>query len=144
MEPAFAMRRRKPTYTEAETLNMLEWSQWAIQRTRGRCMGCGKWWLGFEIHHIERKSHASGRGSVECNLLLLCRKCHAEEFSTMKHAQQLAYKLYWDEPHFDLLEWLQIRDQSLRAPRRVTMADIRVYSPELQERFRDIIQEILK
>jgi len=42
----------------------------------------------------------------------------------MPHARQLAHKLLWDAEAFDLEAWLRIRDPELRAPRRVTLAEV--------------------
>lgn len=97
------------------------------------CMWCGASGgssFGFnrlQIHEIERKSHASGRWGVRCNYLLLCPKCHGEVFDTLPHAHQLAVKLMNDPAHFDLDEWLRLRDPALLAPERVTLEEIVQY-----------------
>jgi len=87
------------------------------------CMNCGSRDM-LEIHEMERKSHASGRWGHTCNYLLLCQVCHADDFAAMPHERQLAVKLVRDAEHFDLESWLRIRDAELRAPERVTLADI--------------------
>ena len=42
----------------------------------------------------------------------------------MDHSKQLAVKLIKDFEHFNLMEWLRLRDPQLRAPERVTMDEI--------------------
>lgn len=42
----------------------------------------------------------------------------------MPAAQQLACKLVCDPTHFNLDEWLRVRDPELKAPERVTFSDI--------------------
>ena len=81
-------------------------------------------WPGLEVHEIERKSHAPKSWGNTANYLLLCQRCHAGVFATMPHAKQLAVKLIKDFEHFDLYEWLRIRDPELRAPERVTMDEV--------------------
>lgn len=94
------------------------------------CMWCGAagqasfGYSPLHIHEMERRSHASGRWGVRCNYLKLCNDCHADVFDTMPHAKQLAVKLVKDPDHFDLEQWLRLRDPALLAPERVTMDDI--------------------
>jgi len=42
----------------------------------------------------------------------------------MPHSRQLAVKLVKDPIHFNLTEWLRIKDPEQRAPHRVTLTDI--------------------
>lgn len=90
------------------------------------CMWCGNGadWHGFEIHEIERRSHACGRWGVRANYLLTCYPCHSGPLDYAPHEKQLAAKLLADPEYFDLEEWLRIRDPELRAPERVTLRDI--------------------
>mgnify|MGYP001569822588 CR=1 FL=1 len=111
------------------------WGRNARNRMHGSCMGCGKKKSGLQIHEIERRSHAPGRWAHRCNYLLLCATCHGWTFDCMPHSQQLTHKLYWDPEHFDLEKWLRIRDPDLVAPRRIEMAEIIMWIPELKERF---------
>lgn len=94
-----------------------------------RCMQCGSAnaWPGLQVHEIERRSHAPGRWWHRCNALLVCEKCHAGVFASCDVAYELAVKLVRDPLHFDLDTWLRIGDAELRAPERVTMADIARY-----------------
>src|SRR3989304_3481328 len=99
--------------TDEELADRKLWAQDTATRMRQRCMGCG--WSpqtlqlhgterrshaaggqALQIHEIERRSHAAGRWAQRCNYLLLCPQCHAGPFDAMSHAQQLAYKLFWD------------------------------------------------
>ena len=94
------------------------------------CMYCVRAPCGgfpLEVHEIERRSQAPGRWAHPCNYLLLCHFCHADHFDTMCHPKQLAVKLKRDPDHFDLEEWLRIRDKDLRAPDRVTLKNIVKY-----------------
>lgn len=86
------------------------------------CMHCGAMpsWLPLAIHEIERRSHAVKRWGHRCNYLLVCTPCHEGPFATMPHARQLAVKFLVDREHYDLEEWLKLRDPGLRAPLRVT------------------------
>ena len=79
---------------------------------------------GLQIHEIERRSHAAFRWGVRCNYLLACQPCHMGPLDYAPHEQQLACKLLCDPDHFDLEEWLRIRDPELRAPERVTLRDV--------------------
>jgi len=94
----------------------------------GNCMYCGTLecnaWPGLDVHEIERKSHAPKSWGNTANYLKICRSCHDGPFATMDHSRQLAIKLIKDFEHFDLLEWLRIRDPQLQAPDRVTMDEI--------------------
>lgn len=98
-----------------------------------RCMVCGwpenggEWgqWKWLETHEMERRSRAPGRWAHPCNYLLVCNICHNGPLAAMPHKTQLAYKLGEDPKDFDLEAWLRIRDPDLRAPRRVTMEEIR-------------------
>lgn len=85
---------------------------------------------GLQVHEIERKSHASRRWGVSCNYLLVCGECHEGVFATMPHARQLAIKWLKDRTHFNLEQWLRIRDPDLKAPDRVTMGDVREWIEE--------------
>ena len=93
------------------------------------CMICGvadsTTMHGLQVHEIERRSQAPGRWGHRCNYLIVCQECHTTlggKFWT--HARQLAVKLIRDVRHFDLLAWLRLRDQELKAPDRVTMLEI--------------------
>jgi hypothetical protein len=99
-------------------------------------MGCGKKRYWLETHEIERRSQAThGRWEHVCNYLLLCRQCHAGEFSAMPHARQLAYKLHWDPQCYNLQEWLRLKDPELNAPKRVTTFEVLVEWHTLMEKF---------
>jgi hypothetical protein len=86
---------------------------------------CGFKWL--ETHEIERRSHAAGRWADPCNYLLLCNYCHSDTIPAMSHAEQLAVKWKKDKKHFNLEDWLRLRDPEMRAPTRVTLEDIGEY-----------------
>ena len=93
------------------------------------CMWCGQDapLNGFEVHEIERRSHAAGNWGHRSNYLLTCHPCHMgplDNAVVAPHAKQLACKLLCDPEHFDLEDWLRIRDPALRAPDRVTLRDI--------------------
>lgn len=96
--------------------------------TPDQCMYCGTLecnaWPGLEVHEIERKSQAPKTWGSTCNYLKICNRCHAGPFATMDHSKQLAVKLIKDFEHFNLMEWLRLRDPQLRAPERVTMDEI--------------------
>ena len=120
-------------------LDLARRTEWALAHWK-TCMGCGRtqWSWAFyplECHEIERRSHATGRWAALCNLLMLCRDCHAGPFATMQHARQLAHKLFWDSENFDLDAWLRLRDPALLAPNRVTYAEISEHLEDLKERF---------
>lgn len=53
-----------------------------------------------------------------------------DDLAAMPHARQLAYKYIHDILHYDLEEWLRIKDPELRAPNRVTEDEVmeHVYS----------------
>lgn len=75
------------------------------------CMWCGRAnrWPGLQIHEICRRSWASRSWGHVCNYLCLDEKCHADLFSTMPLARQLAVKKIKDPLHYDLDKWLAIR-----------------------------------
>lgn len=81
----------------------------------------------LQIHEIERRSACPKRWAHTANYLLLCPSCHLGPFAIMAHAPQLAYKLVTDPEHFNLNDWLRLRDPELKAPDRVTLADIALY-----------------
>lgn len=89
------------------------------------CMLCDYPWNDLEVHEIQSRSSAPTRWASECNYLLLCgfNGCHAK-VQNWSQAAQLALKLVRDPAHFDIQAWLRIRDPELRAPDRVTMAEI--------------------
>jgi len=81
----------------------------------------------LQVHHIERRGHSTTRQDHNCNYFLTCRKCHDTKLNNItntSHAIQLAYKLKNDPEHFDLEEWLRLRDHDLKSPERVTMKEI--------------------
>lgn len=78
----------------------------------------------LEVHHIDRRSHATTRANHPCNYFLTCNVDHVGKLATMPHAKQLAYKYLHDEGDFDLDAWLLLRDPDLRAPGRVTMQEV--------------------
>lgn len=82
----------------------------------------------LQVHHIERRSHATVRQDHACNYFLTCnRGCHETKLNTIgntSHAMQLAYKLKHDPEHFDLEAWLRLRDPDLKAPDRVTLREV--------------------
>ncbi len=90
------------------------------------CMYCGRDFM-LQVHEIERRGQAGTRWGQRCNYLLLCEICHAGPFATMPHEAQLAVKLVADGKHFNLTEWLRIKDPELRAPERITFEDIAIY-----------------
>lgn len=108
--------------TAAQQRERRAWAESARKRL-GVCMGCGRRPRGWEVHEMERRSHSTA-WAHPCNYLLLCRDCHAGAFASMPHARQLAHKLYWDAESFDLAAWLRLRDPELKAPRRVTLAEV--------------------
>jgi hypothetical protein len=120
-------------------LDLARRTEWALAHWQV-CMGCGRRqypdaFLPLECHEIERRSHAPERWPALCNLLMLCHQCHAGDFSTMSHAEQLAHKLFWDRDNFNLDNWLRLRDPKLRAPKRVTYAEVIEHLEQLRERF---------
>ena len=90
------------------------------------CMYCDaqRDWLPLSVHEIERRSHSTKRWASNCNLLLLCTRCHMDYFATMAHAKQLAVKYMKDRLHYDLDAWLRLRDPGLSAPNRVTQVEV--------------------
>lgn len=86
---------------------------------------------GEDIHEIERRSHAPWRWAHRCNYLFVCRDCHSGELDSMPHAKQLAYKQLSDPDHYDLEEWLMVKDLILRAPDRVTQAEVNFAMKEI-------------
>ena len=99
---------------------------WA--ENRKRCWVCGrKSYRGFplETHEIERKSHGvQGAWMAMTNYFRACKLCHMEDLANMPHAQQLDYKLIYDRVHYNLEQWLKIRDPDMRAPNRVTQEEV--------------------
>ncbi len=104
-----------------------ERAEWVARQLR-RCMYCGipesMAAGGLQVHEIERRSQAPNNWAHESNYLLLCQVCHDGPFANYPHAWQLACKLIRDPECFDLDNWLRLRDRELRAPERVTLADI--------------------
>ena len=98
-----------------------------------RCMFCGlsPHWPELQVHEIERRSQAPRTWAQRCNFLLLCQSCHAGPFATMPHAKQLALKYLRDPLHYDLQEWLRIKDPTCRAPARVTQEEVDQFVVEL-------------
>lgn len=103
-----------------------------------RCMfcGCGCEWPGLQVHHIARRSHAprSPVRDMSYNLLLLCERCHSVDFAAMTAAKQLCVKKLIDPQHYDLQAWLKIKDPELKAPLRVTEADVLAEEPKIKRR----------
>jgi hypothetical protein len=97
------------------------------------CMYCREnpRWPELQIHEIERKSQAPLSWASRSNYLLLCQSCHADVFATMPHAKQLALKYLCDPKHYNLSEWLRIKDPKGRAPNRVTQEEVDRYAQEL-------------
>lgn len=89
------------------------------------CMICGaiNVWPALQIHEICPRSAAPNRWWHRCNALLLCQQDHDNIWSK-SDAEQLAIKAVCDPVHFDLVAWLRIGDQELRAPDRVTWSDV--------------------
>ncbi|MCH9838234.1 hypothetical protein K0U83_21405 [bacterium] len=102
------------------------WRDYILERHQGRCQLC-RTAAASEVHEIERRSHAAKTWANVVNYLHLCQDCHHQVIPIMDHAEQLAVKLVTDPEHFALVEWLKLRDPGLRAPERVTMADIANY-----------------
>lgn len=73
---------------------------------------------------MERRSHAPESRDHGCNYFVVCSVCHQCDLDTMPHAKQLAYKQKWDPRHYDLEAWLRLRDPELKAPERVTQAEV--------------------
>jgi len=84
------------------------------------------------IHHIERRSHAK-EPDQECNLFLACLGCHGTDLATMPHARQLAYKQIHDPEHYDLAQWLLVRNPDGSAPLRVTQDEVDQHVQQLRE-----------
>lgn len=112
------------------------WLDSLSPKARERCWWCNKrfsidWNDHGHVHHIERRNWARrDRVDQPCNLFLVCIECHQtalEPSNRELHARQLAAKLLRDPAHFDLTEWLRIRDPVLKASERVTLADIVQY-----------------
>jgi hypothetical protein len=104
-------------------------------------------WLPLQVHEIERKSQAPKRWGSRSNYLLLCQNCHAGPFANMDHPAQLSVKLLRDPDHFNLPEWLMLRDPELRAPLRVRMRDVVQYlrligGSSHSEQFNRVIREM--
>ena len=79
----------------------------------------------LDIHEIERRSACSKRWMHRSNYLLLCRRCHRlMGTAAWPHARQLALKLRRDPQHYDLDAWLRLADPELKAPDRVTQAEV--------------------
>lgn len=102
------------------------WRDYILELHQGRCQLC-RMTAASEVHEIERRSHAAKTWANVVNYLHLCQHCHHQIVPMMSHAEQLAVKLVTDPEHFALVEWLKLRDPGLRAPDRVTMADIAEY-----------------
>lgn len=98
---------------------------WA-RRKKQACMACGATnvWPALQIHEIERRAHCPDTWCHPSNLLYLCEPCHAGDFASMPHARQLAVKWLADPDGFHLMHWLRLKDPLLRAPHRVTMAEV--------------------
>lgn len=111
------------------------WGKEARAWMNGRCMGCGRKKADMHIHEIERRGHAPDRWAHRCNYLLLCPLCHGWRFDAMPHAEQLAYKMFWDEDNYDLYAWLRLRDPELKAMHRVTFGEVAGYFFQVKEMF---------
>jgi len=120
--------------SNAERTNRTDWGREARATMRGRCMGCGTK-QSTHIHEIERRSQSPTRWAHRSNYLLLCRVCHAGAFDSMPHAEQLAYKLFWDPEHYDLDAWLRLRDPELKAPLRVMAGSVTYFLTDLRCKF---------
>lgn len=95
------------------------------------CWWCGKKFDSFrhapQVHHIERRRWCGGRENDRCNLFLVGKQCHDTDLAASDyrlHAATLARKLVYDPDHFNLEDWLRLRDPELTAPERVTWSDI--------------------
>jgi len=66
------------------------------------------------------------------NYFRACKLCHMEDLANMDHAKQLAYKFLYDKLHYNLEQWLKIRDPELRAPKRVTQEEVDEYIVDLK------------
>ena len=119
---------------KADLSNRTDWGREARARMHGCCMGCGTK-QSVQIHEIERRSQSPTRWAHRSNYLLLCAACHAGAFDSMPHAEQLAYKRYWDAANYNLRDWLRLRDPELLAPDRVTTIEVGTYLTRLQEKF---------
>ena len=119
-----ATKHIKTMNTSQQLDDRREWADEANRRMRGRCMGCGrKPQRQLHVHEIERRAH-SPRWAARCNYLLLCQECHAFSFDCMGHSRQLAHKMICDPEHYDLQQWLRIRDPERLAPQRVVQAEV--------------------
>ena len=146
----FGLREQRPFRTNAEKLGVtlpepgLE--LWA-DAVRPRCFRCGmaeaalaasgllrrcgrEAWPKLVIHHICRRPHCHKphRDWPE-NLFWACPACHEGELATMEAAAQLALK--WRADHAGwaslsefLNRWLRVGDPELKAPNRLTVAEI--------------------
>lgn len=107
-------------------------ASWADDRLDWRltrfpaCMRCGGGaaYFPLSVHEIERRGHAPRRWANRANYLLVCVFCHEGAFAAMPHAEQLAWKFHSDPECYDLDVWLRIKDPTLRAPNRVTQAEV--------------------
>lgn len=111
--------RRSVNYYNSIKVERKEWKHEQPEK----CCFCLKpeRYIKLEVHEIERRSAAPNNWGHRCNYLLLCRRCHSEEFDTMPHKTQLAVKLIQDPSNFDLKEWLAIRP---RPSSYVTMEEV--------------------
>ena len=96
---------------------------WA--KLHGFCWYCKDDWA-LQTHHIQRRSSCYRNwGDVELNLFRTCPGCHETKVDAMSHAEQLAYKAFYDPDTFNLGAWLHCRDGPfLKAPERVTMEEV--------------------
>ena len=90
------------------------------------CMLCGATAGAFPlaVHEIERRGHSPTRWANVANYLTCCVNCHEGPLATMPHAEQLAWKMLRDPDCYDLEAWLRIKDPEMRAPHRVTQAEV--------------------
>lgn len=127
-----ALRRRRPIRTHATLLGieLPDPDPQTWRREFCECFLCRMNQWDLQLHHIER------RGQVHCeredwpeNWMLVCGSCHRGPLATMPHAKQLAYKWIADAAGHATLDsfldrWLRIKDADLKAPQRVTVAEV--------------------
>lgn len=128
-----ALRQKRPIRLHAAAMGIDELPDPDMETWRREfkhCFACGQEYWRMEVHHIERRGQAhSPREDRPENWLLVCCGCHADYLATMPHAKQLAHKWICDPCGHatlaTLLErWLRIKDPELKAPNRVTVAEV--------------------
>lgn len=107
-----------PSYYNSVRADREEWRAEMPQK----CMKCGaRLWqrdvlgrsvlpLWLEIHEILSRAQAPKSWGFRANYLLLCNPCHQFDIPSMSHAAQLAIKKRADPKHYDLDEWLRVRN----------------------------------